>query len=77
MNGLMKHAYTALALALLIQPVSAQEVNDPNYRGGFHYSGNNVAPATDDSLYKALGGEEKIAAFTKDFVGIIKDDPKI
>jgi hemoglobin len=77
MNGLMKHALMALVLVPMIQPVLAQEAKDPNYRGGFHYSGNNVAPPKDDSLFKALGGEEKIAAFTKDFVSIIKEDPKI
>jgi hemoglobin len=31
----------------------------------------------DDSLYQALGGKEKIQAFTKDFVVIITTDPRI
>src|SRR5215472_2973679 len=47
------------------------------FRGGFQYNDAGAVPANDDSLYKALGEQEKIAAFTKDFVDIISRDPQI
>jgi hemoglobin len=40
--------------------------------GGFYEHG-----GKDPGLFEALGGQEKIAAFTKDFVGIIAADPQI
>jgi len=65
----------ALLAASLARPGLAQDAQ-PIMRGGFAYSGDGVAPPTDDdSLYRALGGRDKIAVFTRDFVRrIAKDD---
>jgi hemoglobin len=50
---------------------------NPLYKGGFQYNDAGTTPAKDDSLYRALGGSEKIAAFTRDFVGLIYQDDQI
>jgi hemoglobin len=69
----------AIALAAIAlygaPPTLAEDVS--GYRGGFQYNATGARPAQDDSLYKALGGKENIAAFTKDFVEIISTDPQI
>ncbi len=69
-------AMAALAL-VLAQPAAAQTVDKGLYRGGFQYNDMGATPPAGDSLYKDLGGEEKIAAFTKDFVDMISTDPQI
>jgi hemoglobin len=73
----IRHIPIVLAvIALCATPPTFAE-DAPGYRGGFQYNAMGATPPKDDSLYKALGGKEKIAAFTKDFVAIISTDPQI
>jgi len=65
--------YAACCGLLLTSAVRADE--NPLHKGGFHYNEAGQTPPQGDGLYKDLGGSEKIAAFTSDFVGmIVKDD---
>lgn len=65
----------AAASFCVMAPAMAQD--SPNYRGGFQYNTMGATPNKSDSLYKDLGGAEKITAFTKDFVVMIAADPQI
>lgn len=80
MNIARKLVLTAILASCLIPPSHAQDAPAEGIkRGGFVYSGDGAAPppAGDDSLYQALGGREKIAAFTKDFVSRVASDDQI
>jgi hemoglobin len=65
------------ALLLLLAGPLALAGEDAPARGGFQYGSQGAAPGNDDSLYQALGGENKIAAFTKDFVARVAKDDRI
>ena len=65
------------AAVALSTPFSALADDAPGYRGGFQYNDTGATPPGNDRLYKDLGGQENIAAFTKDFVAIISTDPQI
>ncbi len=47
------------------------------HKGGFQYNQFGATPPTDDALFQALGGTEKITAFTKDFVARLAADNRI
>ncbi len=67
-----------VVLAAIVSCIALPAAADaPGYRGGFQYNNTGATPADNDSLYKDLGGQDKIAAFTKDFVAIISTDPQI
>jgi hemoglobin len=75
----MTHRLLILALGLLVvaggDATNAEE--NPLYKGGFPYNNAGTTPSSDDSLYRALGGSEKITAFTREFVGLIYQDEQI
>jgi hemoglobin len=68
-------ALIACSGLLLVAGAHADE--DPLHKGGFHYNQAGQTPPHDDGLYQDLGGSEKIAIFTKDFVGMIVKDEQI
>jgi len=72
----IKLAAMALCLAAPLTAL-AQSQNNELYKGGFQYNSVGATPAKDDSLYRALGGQEKISAFTAEFVGLIAKDDRI
>ncbi|MDE2564542.1 MAG: group 1 truncated hemoglobin, partial [Burkholderiales bacterium] len=63
----MRRPFLRLAGALLLGAAGAA--------GLAHAAG--VAPAADDSLYRALGGQAGIAALMSDFAQRLKQDPVI
>ena len=63
----MRRRFLRLAGALLLGAAGAA--------GPAHAAG--VAPAADDSLYRALGGQAGIAALMSDFAQRLKQDPVI
>jgi len=67
----------AAPLAALAQSQKAPSQKNELYKGGFQYNSVGATPPTDDSLYQALGGKEKISAFTAEFVGLISQDDRI
>ncbi|MGO8915128.1 MAG: group I truncated hemoglobin [Stellaceae bacterium] len=75
---MIRKSLVALALCLAL-PVSAMAQAEKNdlFKGGFQYNDMGATPPKDDSLYRALGGKEKIAAFTTEFVGLIAKDDRI
>lgn len=69
-RSLILAACLALVLPALAEP-------DNKKIGGFVYENGGVMPSKDPALFEALGGQAKIEAFTKEFVGIITADPQI
>jgi hemoglobin len=72
------HKTIAALAALLILPLCAlAQGDDALYKGGFQYKDAGASPPHDDGLYRDLGGQENIAAFTREFVGLIAQDERI
>jgi hemoglobin len=67
----------ALFLALPVSAMAQQAPKNDLFKGGFQYNDMGATPPRDDSLFRALGGKEKIAAFTTEFVGLIAKDDRI
>lgn len=77
MRFLIWSALVALTFAAAPSDALADDENlsGGQFKGGFQYGTMGATPPADDSLYRDLGGQEKIAAFTTDFVlRIAKDD---
>lgn len=72
------HKIIAGLAVLLVLPLCAlAEGENALYKGGFQYNEAGAAPPRDDGLYRALGGQENIAAFTREFVGLLAQDERI
>ena len=71
-------SFVALGLCLSL-PFGgcATDVESGPHRGGFQYNATGAVPGKDDSLYRDLGGQENISAFTIEFVGLISKDDRI
>jgi len=75
---MIRNSLATLALCLALPlAASADEPKNDLYKGGFQYHDMGATPNKDDSLYQALGGKDKIHAFTKEFVGLIAKDDRI
>ena len=74
---LLRTVPIVLAAIAICTAFTASAEDAPGYRGGFQYNDMGATPPKNDSLYKDLGGQESIVAFTKDFVAIISTDPQI
>ena len=76
-RGMLSRLLTLSALAGAAAAASADEPKNDLYKGGFQYRDMGATPNKDDSLYQAMGGKDKIHAFTKEFVGLIAKDDRI
>ena len=65
------------AIGAVAPAVAADADKNPLFKGGFQYNDAGTRPATNDGLYQALGGKEKIGAFTAEFVDLIGKDDRI